>query len=364
MNNFSVNNSFIKGKLKTGLFHLVILAFSILICALIGCSSSKNNNSSTASSTEGKKELTPVTLNEVAHSIFYAPQYAAIELGYFEEEGILLTLDTGFGADKTMTALISGNADIGFMGSEASIYTYKEGNEDFAVNFAQLTQRAGNFLVSREQNDSFSWSQLKGSTVIGGRKGGMPEMVFEYILKKNGLTPQKDVTIIQNIDFGSTAAAFSSDTSLSDYTVEFEPHATLLELSGDGYVVTSLGVDSGYVPYTAYSARKSFLTAHPDTIQHFTNAIQKGLEYVNSHNAAEIANVIAPQFPETDIKTITIIVNRYLEQDTWKNDTIFTKESFDLLQDILLDAGELEQKVPYDDLVTTAYAKNAITNHK
>ena len=172
MNNFSVNNSFIKGKLKTGLFHLVILAFSILICALIGCSSSKNNNSSTASSTESKKELTPVTLNEVAHSIFYAPQYAAIELGYFEEEGILLTLDTGFGADKTMTALISGNADIGFMGSEASIYTYKEGNEDFAVNLAQLTQRAGNFLVSREQNDSFSWSQLKGSTVIGGRKGG------------------------------------------------------------------------------------------------------------------------------------------------------------------------------------------------
>ena len=364
MNNFSVNNSFIKGKLKTGLFHLVILAFSILICALIGCSSSKNNNSSTASSTESKKDLTPVTLNEVAHSIFYAPQYAAIELGYFEEEGILLTLDTGFGADKTMTALISGNADIGFMGSEASIYTYQEGNEDYAVNFAQLTQRAGNFLVSREQNDSFSWSQLKGSTVIGGRKGGMPEMVFEYILKKNGLTPQKDVTIIQNIDFGSTAAAFSSDTSLSDYTVEFEPHATLLELSGDGYVVTSLGVDSGYVPYTAYSARKSFLTAHPDTIQHFTNAIQKGLEYVNSHSAAEIANVIAPQFPETDIKTITIIVNRYLEQDTWKNDTIFTKESFDLLQDILLDAGELEQKVPYDDLVTTAYAKNAITNHK
>lgn len=191
--------------------------------------------------------------------------------------------------------------------------------------------------------------------------GGMPEMVFEYILKKNGLTPQKDVTIIQNIDFGSTAAAFSSDTSLSDYTVEFEPHATLLELSGDGYVVASLGVDSGYVPYTAYSARKSFLKAHPDTIQHFTNAIQKGLEYVNSHSAAEIANVIAPQFPETDIKTITIIVNRYLEQDTWKNDTIFTKESFDLLQDILLDAGELEQKVPYDDLVTTTYAKNAVT---
>ena len=185
MNTFSVNNSFIKGKLKTGLFHLIILAFSILICTLMGCSSSKNSNSSTASSTESKKDLTPVTLNEVAHSIFYAPQYAAIELGYFEEEGILLTLDTGFGADKTMTALISGNADIGFMGSEASIYTYKEGNEDFAVNFAQLTQRAGNFLVSREPNDNFSWSQLKGSTVISCSRTKINILYYRHIFLRS-----------------------------------------------------------------------------------------------------------------------------------------------------------------------------------
>ena len=267
------------------------------ICCLAGCEGSKHH-------------LKKVRLNKKAHSIFYAPQYVAIEKGYFEKEGIGLELTTGFGADKTATAVISGDADIAFMGPEATIYQFNQGNADYLINFAQLTQRAGNFLVSREQYDSFSWSQLKGSTVIGGRKGGMPEMVFEYILKKNGLTPQKDVTIIQNIDFGSTAAAFSSDTSLSDYTVEFEPHATLLELSGDGYVAASLGVDSGYVPYTAYSARKSFLKAHPDTIQHFTNAIQKGLEYVNSHIAAEIANVISPQFPETDIKTITIINRR------------------------------------------------------
>ena len=347
---------------------LSLLLASVMVVGMVcACGSDKSSETSqTVKDTKEteEKKLVSVTLNEVAHSIFYAPMYVAIEEGYFEDEGIDLTLVTGFGADKTMTAVISGEADIGFMGSEASIYTYNEGAKDYVVNFAQLTQRAGNFLVARDNEPDFKWEDLKGKDVIGGRKGGMPEMIFEYILKKNGLTPQKDVTIIQNIDFGSTAAAFSSDTSLSDYTVEFEPHATLLELSGDGYVVTSLGVDSGYVPYTAYSARKSFLKAHPDTIQHFTNAIQKGLEYVNSHSAAEIANVIAPQFPETDIKTITIIVNRYLEQDTWKNDTIFTKESFDLLQDILLDAGELEQKVPYDDLVTTAYAKNAITNHK
>ena len=308
-----------------------------------------------------EETLTPVRLNEVVHSVFYAPQYVAQELGFFEEEGLDVSVAVGNGADKSMTALLSDSADIALLGTEAGLYVYAEGKADYPKTFAQLTQRAGNFLVGRTKQTDFKWEDLKGKKVLGGRAGGMPQMVFEYILKKNGLTPQKDVTIIQNIDFGSTAAAFSSDTSLSDYTVEFEPHATLLELSGDGYVVASLGVDSGYVPYTAYSARKSFLKAHPDTIQHFTNAIQKGLEYVNSHSAAEIANVIAPQFPETDIKTITIIVNRYLEQDTWKNDTIFTKESFDLLQDILLDAGELEQKVPYDDLVTTTYAKNAVT---
>ena len=173
MNNFSVNNSLVKSKLKTGLLHLVILAFSILICSLIGCSSSKNDAHSTASSTENNKELTPVTLNEVAHSIFYAPMYVAIENGYFEDEGIKLTLVTGFGADKTMTAVLSGEADIGFMGSESSIYTYNEGANDHVVNFAQLTQRAGNFLVAREEMPDFDWDDLKGKNVLGGRKGGV-----------------------------------------------------------------------------------------------------------------------------------------------------------------------------------------------
>lgn len=219
--------------------------------------------------------LTPVTLNEVAHSIFYAPQYAAIELGYFEEEGIDLTLVNGAGADKVMTALVSGDADIGFMGSEASIYTYAGGAEDYAVNFAQLTQRAGNFLVAREPDTNFTWDKLKGSKVLGGRAGGMPQMVFEYILKKNGIDPKADVNIDQSISFGLTAAAFTSNDA--DYTVEFEPFATGLELEGSGYVVASLGTDSGYVPYTAYSAKKSYMAANPEIIQKFTNAIQMAL---------------------------------------------------------------------------------------
>lgn len=301
--------------------------------------------------------LTPVTLNEVAHSIFYAPQYAAIELGYFEEEGIDLTLVNGAGADKVMTALVSGDADIGFMGSEASIYTYAGGAEDYAVNFAQLTQRAGNFLVGREPDSNFNWDKLKGTKVLGGRAGGMPQMVFEYILKKNGIDPKLDLTIDQSISFGLTAAAFTSDDS--NYTVEFEPFATGLELEGSGYVVASLGTDSGYVPYTAYSAKKSYLSAHPEVIQKFTNAIQKGLDYVNSHSAEEIAKVIQPQFKETPLENITAIVERYKSQDTWKEDTIFEEQSFELLQNILEEAGELPKRVPYKDLVTTEFAEKA-----
>ena len=305
-----------------------------------------------------EEKLTKVTLNEVAHSIFYAPQYVAIEEGYFKDEGLDLTLVTGFGADKTMTAVISGEADIGFMGAEASVYAYQEGATDAVVNFAQLTQRAGNFLVAREEMPDFKWEDLKDKKVLGGRKGGMPEMVFEYILRKNGLDPQKDLTIDQSIDFGSTAAAFTGDTS-ADFTVEFEPSATALEKEGAGYVVASLGVDSGYVPYTSYSAKTSYMEKNPEIIQKFTNALQKGMEYVQSHTPEEIAEVIAPQFAETDLDTVSAIVKRYYDQDTWKSNLIFEKESFELLEDILEDSGELSERVSYENLITTKYAQEA-----
>lgn len=306
-----------------------------------------------------EKELTKVTLNEVAHSIFYAPQYVAIEEGYFAEEGLDLTLVTGFGADKVLTALISGEADIGFMGAEASIYAYQEGATDPAVNFAQLTQRAGNFLVAREEMPDFKWEDLKGKKVLGGRKGGMPEMVFEYILKNNGIDPAADLEIDQSIDFGSTVAAFTGDASAA-FTVEFEPSATALEKEGAGYVVASLGVDSGYVPYTSYSAKTSFLNENPQVIQSFTTALQKGMDYVQSHTPEEIAQVIAPQFPETDLDTLTTIVTRYYEQDTWKDNLVFEQDSFELLQDILESAGELSERVDYEQLVTTEFAKSAV----
>lgn len=323
----------------------VLLAGFLACAALCGC----------GKETSGR---TAVTLYEVAHSIFYAPQYAAIELGYFQEEGIDLTLVNGAGADKVMTAMLAGDADIGFMGSEASIYTYVQGAEDYAVNFAQLTQRAGNFLVARQPDPDFTWQKLKGSRVLGGRAGGMPQMVFEYILKKNGIDPKTDLTMDQSIQFGLTAAAFTSDQS--DYTVEFEPFATGLELEGNGYVVASLGTDSGYVPYTAYCAKKSYLAMHPDLIQRFTSALQKGMDYVNSHTAEEIAKTIQPQFSDTPLENITKIVKRYQDQDTWKENLIFERSSFELLENILEEAGELQTRVPYENLVTTEFAEQAV----
>ena len=263
----------------TYVFLLFCMLLTIVV-GLIGCGDSSKEN------------LTTVKLNEVAHSIFYAPLYVAIEEGYFEEEGIDLELVTGFGADKTMTALLSGEANIGFMGPETTVYTANEGANDKVVNFAQLTQRAGNFVVAREDMPDFSWNDLKGKTVLGGRAGGMPEMVFEYVLKENGIDPSTDLTIDQSIDFGSTAAAFSGGSG--DFSVEFEPGATNLEKEGAGFVVASVGVDSGYVPYTAFSAKESYIQKHPELIQSFTNALQKGMNYVNHHSSEDIADVISP----------------------------------------------------------------------
>lgn len=321
----------------------LILVMSLMVGVLSGCGK--------------KEELTTVRLNEVAHSIFYAPQYVAIEKGYFEEEGIALELVNGLGADNTMTAVISGDADVGFMGSEASVYVYQEGAKDYIVNFAQLTQRAGNFLVAKEASEDFQWSDLKGKTVLGGRDGGMPEMVFEYILRKNGIDPKKDLDIVKNIDFGLTAEAFASGEG--DYTVEFEPFAASLEAEGKGAVVASLGEASGMVPYTAYSVRKSYLKENKEMLLGFTKALQKGMDFVQSHTPEEIAKVIAPQFPETEESALVTIVERYHNQDTWKENLVFEEDSFNLLQDILEESGVITERAPYDELVDTEIAKEA-----
>lgn len=329
-------------------FISLALTALLAVSSLTGCGSARNGS------------LEKVTLSEVAHSIFYAPMYVAIEEGYFQEEGIDLDLVTAFGADKVTTAVLSGDADIGFMGPESTIYVYNQNSDDYLMNFAQLTQRAGNFLVAREPAENFRWTDLKGNYVLGGRKGGMPQMVFEYVLKKNGIDPAADLTIDQSIDFGSTAAAFSGGKG--DFTVEFEPSATALEMEDAGYVIASLGEASGYVPYTGFSAKKSYLENNPEIVQKFTNALQRGMDYVGSHTPEEIAKVIRPQFKETDIEQITRIVSRYKEQDTWKQNLIFEQDAFELLQDILTDAGELEKRVPYESLVLKSFAENSAGN--
>ena len=309
------------------------------VAALLGCLIMVFTSCSQKNS-----DLTPVTLNEVAHSIFYAPMYVAIEKGYFADEGLDITLVNGSGADNVMTSLISGDADIGFMGPEATIYVYNQGAQNYAVNFAQLTQRAGNFLVARDKEPDFTWQDLKGKTVLGGRAGGMPEMIFEYVLTLNNIDPKTDLTIIQNVDFGLTAEAF----------------ATSLEMNDNGHVIASLGEDSGYVPYTCFSALESYIKTHPDIIQAFTNAIQKGLDYVGSHTPAEIADIIQPQFAETDNNKLIAIIDRYAAQDTWKEDCVFTEKSFTLLQNILDQAGELTKRIDYDTLITTEFAEKAV----
>lgn len=305
-------------------------------------------------------DLTSVRLNEVVHSVFYAPQYVAQELGFFTEEGLDVSVTIGNGADKSMTALLSDSADIALLGTEAGIYVYNEGKENYPKAFLQLTQRAGNFLVSRTEEPDFQWTDLKGKSVIGGRLGGMPELVLEYVLRENGLTPFTDVEIVNNIDFTSTAGAFTGD--VGDYTVEFEPTATALQNSGAGYIVASLGQASGYVPYTVYMANDAYMQEHPEIIEAFTRAIYRGQLWVDTHTPEEIAEVILPQFPDSDLETLTTIIARYQEQDTWKTDPIFSEEGFTLIQDIMEQGGELEQRVPFADFVDNSFAQKVVAD--
>ncbi len=312
----------------------------------------------TACSKNQETVLVPVRLNEVVHSVFYAPQYVAQELGFFEEQGLDVSVSIGQGADKSMTALLSDSADIALLGTEAGIYVYNEGKKDYPLAFAQLTQRAGNFIVSREPEPNFKWTDVKGKSVIGGRIGGMPELVLEYVLKQNGITPNEDMELINNISYTSTSGAFVGN--IGDYTVEFEPTATALEQQNNGYIVASLGTASGYVPYTVYMATSAYIEQNPDVIQKFTNAIQKGQTWVKEHSSAEIAEVILPQFPDSDKETLTIIIDRYKQQDTWKENTLFDKDGFTLIQDIMEQGGELSGRVPYEDMIVTTFSEKAM----
>ncbi len=293
--------------------------------------------------------LTKIKVAEVAHSVFYAPQYAAIANGYFEEEGLDIELILTPGADNVTAAVLSGDVQIGFSGSEATIYVYNGGEKDYLKTFAQLTQKDGSFIVSRTKNDNFKLTDLIGKDVIGGRKGGMPEMTLEWSLKENNIDPKKDLNIDTSVAFAAMAGAFISGQG--DYVALFEPQATMVERQGFGYVVASLGELGGIVPYTAYNARISYINENKEIIESFTRAIEKGLNYVHTASNEEIAETILEFFPDTSLNDLISVVNRYKSNDTWPKTTTFTEESFDHLQNIMISANELTEKVNYNDLI-------------
>lgn len=324
-------------KKKIITYILIIILFILTCAAIFNINNKKNNN------------LKKVKLAEVAHSIFYAPQYVAISEGYFEDEGLEIELTLTPGADKVTAAVLSGDVDIGFSGSEATIYVYNGGEKDYLKTFAQLTQKDGSFLVSRKKIDNFTLKDLKGKTVIGGRSGGMPEMTFEWALREAGIDPKKDLTIDTSVAFAAMGGAFIGGQG--DFVTLFEPTALEIEQQGYGYVVASIGELGGIVPYTSYSAKISYIEKNPKLIEKFTNAIQRGLDFVHENNSETIAKSILSFFPDTSLGDLTKVVERYKKQNTWPKTTHFTKESFEHLQEIMKASGELDETVPYEDLI-------------
>lgn len=303
-------------------------------------------------------ELKTIQLNEVTRSVFYAPQYAAIAKGFFEEECLKLEITTGQGADKVMTSILAGQSDIGLCGPEAAIYVYNEGKEDYVEVFGQLTKRDGSFLVSKNKTDNFSWQDLKGKTVIPGRKGGVPYMTLEYVIKQNGLNPQTDLTLDDSIQFDLMAGAFAGGNA--EYVTLFEPTASMTEAEGKGYVVASVGEAAGEVPYTAYCAKKSYIEKNSDVIEGFTRAVYKGQKWVKEHSAKEVAEAIQSYFPSTSVESLEKSVQSYKDIDAWNETPVLSEAAFDKLQLIMTEAGELETKAPYSKIVNNSYAEKVI----
>ncbi len=327
-----------KKKMFTLLGMIVVILIFLIFCFFI---TKKDDNDN----------LTKIRVAEVAHTVFYAPQYAAISEGFFEEEGLNIELILTPGADKVTAAVLSNDVEIGFSGSEATIYVYNGGEKDYLKTFAQLTQKDGTFLVSRKKIDNFKLEDLKGKSIIGGRKGGMPEMTFEWALRQNGIDPVKDVNIDTSVAFAAMSGAFVSGQG--DFVTLFEPNALQVENQGFGYVVASIGELGGVVPYTSYSARSSYIEKNPEIIEKFTKAIQKGLDFVHNSSDEEIAKSITSFFPDTSFNDLVGVIKRYRSVEAWPTTTNFSEESFMHLQEIMQAANELDNMVDYKDLIYT-----------
>lgn len=326
---------------------IILIAIGVVISVV----NIKNHNTN-------ENDIQTVRLSEVTRSIFYAPQYVALSKGFFENEGLSIELTTAQGADAVMTAVLANQADIGFAGPEASIYVYNEGKEDYTEVFAQLTKRDGSFLVSRDKNANFKWTDVKGSTIIPGRKGGVPYMTLEYVLKKYGINPKTDVSLDDSISFDLMAGAFSAGNA--DYVALFEPTASSTEIAGKGYIVASIGKETDELPYTAYFAKKSYIEKNPEIIQKFTNAVYEGQKWIKEHTTEEVADAIINYFPNTEKDLLVTVLNRYKEIDVWNETPYLAKDGFELLQNIIEEAGELKEKAPYEKIVNNNFANKAI----
>lgn len=334
---------------------IIILACFLIVIVIVGMflKSNKSNNND---------DLKKISVSEVTRSVFYAPQYIAINEGFFKEKGLKIDLTTGQGADAVMTSVLSNQCNIGFAGPEAAIYVYNEGKEDYTEVFAQLTKKDGSLLISRNKDENFNWKKLKGKTIIPGRKGGVPYMTLEYVLKKNGLDPQKDLKLDDSIKFDLMAGAFTAGNA--NYVTLFEPTASLTEAQGKGYIVASVGEEAGEIPYTAYFAKKSYIENNQEIIQNFTDAIYKGQQWVKEHTANEIATNIQSFFPDTSIEMLTKAIQTYKDIDAWNETPVLKEDAFNRLQEVISLAGELQKKAPYEKIVNNSYALKSIEYNK
>ncbi|MDL2258057.1 ABC transporter substrate-binding protein [Eubacteriales bacterium OttesenSCG-928-K08] len=319
----------------------VLLLVALMAAFFVGCK-------------EPTDKLRKVQLNEVTRSVFYAPQYIAASLGFFEKEGLDVEITTGGGSDKTMTALLAGQADIGLMGPETGVYVVNEGKEDHPIIIGQLTKRDGSFLVSRTPDDDFTWESLEGSTIIGGRRGGMPLMTLEYVLKQHGLTPGENVEVLDHIQFNLMGGAFEGGEG--DFVTLFEPTASQFELEGKGHIIANIGEASGEVPYTTFMVSQSTLKNDPDLAERFIRAIYKAQQWIVTATDEEVAKAMQPYFPDSNIEVLTSVAKNYRSTDSWKTDPIMLEEDFQRLLDIMDEAGELKAPVEFTDLVNNSIA--------
>src|SRR5699024_6954906 len=305
-------------------------------------------------------QSTKITLAEVTRSVFYTPQYVALEKGFFEEEGLDVELQTTWGGDKTMTALLSDHADIALVGSETSIYVHAQDATDPVINFAQLTQTDGTFLVSKEPMPDFTWDDVRDEIFLGQRKGGMPQMVGEFVLKKNEIDPHSDLEeLIQHIDFANIPGAFASGDA--QFVQLFEPTASVFEQEGKGHVVASFGEESGLIPYTVFMTKESFLKNDRETVEKFTRAIYKAQKWVADADAEEIAKIVEPYFEDSTLEILTASIERYQAQQSFALDPILTESAWENLLNIMDEAGELPGDSPYNELVNTEIAEEVMS---